>query len=235
MSTPQQRDRAEPMQARAFTGAWADVLSGVKAEVAALQGGWPVAGCMQHVHTTQACMLPMDYGYSVIHVCTTASCRASCTPKLSRAAAEDQRGGYDPVDMGLGLSGSMAQLTESPFATAAVFPGGAQKCCPINTLVSTQVNSISAAMSHATLSRQARLPRCRHRRPGHRSLHRAAAAADAGRCRPAPGAAGRARDPADAVQVRAGWTTGAQCDILLALAAHCTLDSHAVSHWTECC
>ena len=63
MSMPQQRDRAEPTQARAFTGAWADVLSAVKAEVAALQGRWPVAECMQHVHTMQACVLHIGFDY----------------------------------------------------------------------------------------------------------------------------------------------------------------------------
>jgi hypothetical protein len=42
MSTPQQRDGAEPTQARPFAGAWANVLSGVKAEVAALQGKRPL-------------------------------------------------------------------------------------------------------------------------------------------------------------------------------------------------
>ena len=57
MSMPQQRDRAEPMQARAFTGAWADVLSSVKAEVAALQGGWPRTGCRQQLQVFGACHL----------------------------------------------------------------------------------------------------------------------------------------------------------------------------------
>lgn len=37
--------------------------------------------------------------------------------------ASGRRGGYDAVDISLGLSGSMAQQTESPFTITAVFPG----------------------------------------------------------------------------------------------------------------
>lgn len=41
--------------------------------------------------------------------------------------ASGRRGGYDPVDMsmGHGISGTMAQPTESPFTVTAVFPGAA--------------------------------------------------------------------------------------------------------------
>lgn len=126
MSASQQPGGPEPSQARPFCGAWADVLAGVKSEVAALQGRWTV-GRVQSIDFMRMSQRPaMHKQYSTLLLAGES--------EHARAAAEGQRGGYDPVDTGLGLSGSMAQLTESPFAVSAVLPGRICPSTPLHTV-----------------------------------------------------------------------------------------------------